>query len=123
MSATYSPWRCIAVAIARACVDQLAGITKLLFKRNSEPNGMLPLLLPARCRAGHTWVLASTASRKVTRSACGISPDAASLARTSSGAIGRPAASPEVQPSGRIALEVSSHAAVEYALHWPPADL
>src|SRR5262245_19673069 len=101
--------------MARACVVQVDGIAKLLFKRSSAPNGMPPLLLPARCRAGQTYVLASTASRKVTRSACAISPADASLARTSNGAIGSPAASPEVQVSGRVALEFKSHAAVEYA--------
>ena len=91
------------------------------FRRSSAPYGMLPLLPPAPCRAGHTCWVDSTESRNVTRSACAISPADASASRTSSGAMGRPAASDDVQPSGRIAFDRRSHPAVEYALHWPLA--
>jgi len=99
---------------ARACVDQFAGITKSARSRSSAPNGTPPgVSPPARWRAGHTWARAITVSRKVTRSACFTSPAFASSTRASSGRIGNPAASPEVQVSGRIARDRRSQAALE----------
>src|SRR4051812_23955903 len=106
--------------MARAWVVQVDGITKSARSRSKAPNGMLPALLPAPWRAGQTEVLARAESRKVTRSACRISPLEASAALARNGVIGRPAASAEVQPAGRSASDFRSHAAVESAYHWPP---
>ena len=61
------------------------------------------------------------ASRKLTRSAWRISPALASSAFTSSGVIGRPAASAEAQSRGRSAFDLRSQAAVASAYHWPPS--
>jgi hypothetical protein len=89
--------------------------------RSRAPNGMRAGALPAACRAGQVKLLATTASRSVTRNAWRISPLDASAALARNGVIGRPAASPEVQPDGRSASDFRSQAAVDSAYHWPPS--
>src|SRR5215212_3284160 len=60
--------------------------------------------LPSVCLAGQTQVLRIVGA--VNLSACPITPEAISSYRTRPGKIGNPAASAEVQPSGRNALEL-----------------
>jgi len=59
-------------------------------------------------RAGQTFVFRIRAFGSVKRSAWRIVPLRASLARSKSGRIGKPAASADVQPSGRSAFEARS---------------
>jgi hypothetical protein len=68
---------------------------------------------PALCDAGQTYPFEP---RVVTRSACAISPaPAISSYRTSPGKIARPAASADVQPSGRRAFDDRSNTAPDPA--------
>jgi hypothetical protein len=66
---------------------------------------------PDQWRAGHRYLRAPLEGSlpqmlaAVNRMACAISPAATSSQRTSPGKIGNPAASADVQPAGRSALE------------------
>jgi hypothetical protein len=68
--------------------------------------------------AGHTKALAVLGAVK--RMTWSISPAATSSYRTRPGRIGRPAASPEVQVSGRIAFDRRSQVAPDPAVHDEP---
>ena len=83
--------------------------------RSRAPMGGALAFEPALCDAGQTWPLVP---RVVTRKACVISPaPATSSYRSSPGNTARPAASAEVQPSGRRAFVDRSNTAPDPASH------
>ena len=89
-------------------------ILRRLSAAGARPSATRRAVLPARCEAGHTKPLVR---RTVARSACLTGPRIASSNRTSPGRIARPAASAEVQPSGRRAFDDRSNTAPEPASH------
>src|SRR5437868_2547148 len=89
-----------------------------LFSRKRAPIGGHPgPPLLASCRAGQMYPCVQS---KVTRIACPMNPACTSSYRTSPGRIGNPAASAEVQVSGRREFEPSGNAAPLQPLGDPP---
>src|SRR6201995_1026648 len=83
-------------------------MSKLALSRTRIPiGGLFEVPLWASCVAGQTW--SPEVMSSVKRSAWLITPDWISSQRTSPGKIGSPAASAEVQSSGRRALLFRSH--------------
>src|SRR5450432_446280 len=94
-------------------------MSKLAFNRMRIPIGAALALveLAAQCEAGGTN--AARLFCKVNRNACLISPAATSSYRARPANTESPAASAEVQVSGRCPLACRSHTAVDAALQLP----
>src|SRR4051794_31754676 len=79
------------------------------------------LLCPSECLAGHTWLVRIPEPGPVKRIAWVTRPEASSSYRVRPGRIAKPAASAEVQPSGRSWLVSRLNTAPFAAVHDPSA--
>src|SRR5471032_1190482 len=103
-------------------------MSKLAFNRKRAPIGgrVVVVLLPDAWRAGHRYFCPPVAASlpqmftAVKRIAWAISPAATSSQRARPGKIGRPAASAEVKPAVRSALELSGNFTKELAFQLDP---
>src|SRR6266508_448851 len=117
LSARISPYRFIARSTTRA-LGLNPDRSNPAFRRNRAPMGGHRWSdVPASCRAGHRCRFSVHCA--VNRIAWPIAPALTSSNRTRPGRMGRPAASAEVHPSGRSALDDRSKTAPLPAVGFP----